>query len=276
MLAAVLILLSVLSGLVMVGLGIYSRRFRPSPMALPYELLMYGAGFWAVNYAADLATTDLSMKIAIMETRFLATPYLSLLELWLVLVYLEKKSWIRGWWSYPLTGFMGMTTIVALTSTYHSLFRYNYSVVSSGDLTTLSFTNGVWYSLYILVTYGIFSLILLLMLFVNRPVQRDFRLQRVIFTIALLFPVIPGVLFEAGYAPVPGLNMTTLVLWIPGILYIWVLFPRKFFEIIPVARDRVIEGMKNPVIILDANRRVMPISSNCWISRSGKRPRQHC
>jgi signal transduction histidine kinase len=260
MLAAVLILLSILSGLVMVGLGIYSRRFRPSPMALPYEFLMYGAGFWALNYAADLATTDLSLKIAIMETRFLTLPYLSLLELWLVLVYLKKESWMRRWWSWPVAGFMGTTTLLALTSTHHTLLRYNYALATFGDLVTLSFTNGIWYSLYVAVTYGIFGLILLLMLFVDRPVQSYYLFQRAIFLVALLFPVCTNISYELGYTLVPGLNVTTMLLWIPGILYIWVLFPRKFFEIIPVARDRVIEGMTNPVIILDANRRVVDMN----------------
>jgi PAS domain S-box-containing protein len=244
----------------MIGLGLYSRRFRHNPMVLPYQVLMYTAGLWAVNYAADLAVTELAPKVFIMETRFIVSPYVTLAEIWLVLVYLGKESWVRRWWTYPLTGFMVVTTLLALTSTMHTLFRYDYHIVMVGDTATLAFTNGPWYLLYIAVTYTLLLTVLGLLLVVNRPRQPYFLFQRAVFITALLLPVVPSIMYELHLGPVPGINFTTIFFWVPAVLYIWVLYPGKFFEIVPVARDRVIEGMTSPLLILDARRRVVDMN----------------
>jgi PAS domain S-box-containing protein len=229
-------------------------------MVLPYQVLMYTAGLWAVNYAADLAVTELGAKVFIMETRFLVSPYVTLCEIWLVLVYLGKESWIRRWWTYPIIGFMGVTTLLALTSNMHALFRYDYHIVMVGDIATLAFTNGPWYILYLIVTYTLLITVLGLLLVVNRPRQPYFLFQRAVFITALLFPVIPSVLYDLHLGPFPGINFTTILFWIPAVLYIWVLYPGKFFEIVPVARDRVIEGLTSPLVILDARRRVIDMN----------------
>ena len=81
------------SSISMGALGLYGIKFsRRIPAALPYSLLMFAAAGWAIFYALDLSTSSLSQKVLYHNLRFLFLPFIPLLELWLVIVYVRKPE----------------------------------------------------------------------------------------------------------------------------------------------------------------------------------------
>ena len=110
------------------------------PAATPYVLLMFCAAAWAVLYALDLLTPSLPLRIFYHNLRFLFLPFFSVLELWLVLAYVKKTEWLRRDWAALVLIIPVIASILALTSPYHTLFRYNFSISTAGPVPVLQYT----------------------------------------------------------------------------------------------------------------------------------------
>lgn len=254
------LLMLIASASFMIALGVYSRRFEFNPASLPYQLLMFFAAFWSLTYVMDLATYNLPVKIFWQEMRFLVLPFFSVLELWLVLAFLRRDSWISGLRLWALCILPGICAILALTSTHQTLFRYNYELITTGILPLLKWTNGPVFTIYVIYTYILLFISLALLIFIRDEAHKTFNYQRILLFIALGFPTVTSLLFDAGISPIQGINFTPAILWIVGILYLIALFRFKFLEIIPIARGKVINEMSMPMMVLDREDRLIDVN----------------
>ena len=258
----------------MMGLGIYCRRFSSNPASVPYQLLMFCAAFWSLLYALDLVTNALPMKVFWQETRFIFIPFMPVLELWLVLTFLKRDLWISGWKLYGLFIIPVFTVIIALTSQYHTLFRYTYEIIESGMFTTLKFSTGPFFVIYSVYSYTIMVLAFVLLLVIHGESHKFYTRQRILLSIALFTPVLITFTADIGITPVQGVNFSPAFLWVTGILYAIALFRYNLFDIIPVARSKVIDEMGMPMMVLNNEGRVIdfnPAASQI-LEYPGKKP----
>lgn len=253
-------LMLVSSAFVMICLGLYSRRFSGNPAVLPYQILMFSAAYWALNYAIELSTVDLSLKIFIQEIRFVVIAFIGVLDLWLVLLVLDKAEWIKGWKWRSLFVIPVIIVLTALTSTYHTLFRYNYNVDLTGPLPTLTFSTGPLYYVHVGYTYFLIIIGLALLLLTRGESHRVYQKQRILLFGALAFPIVLDIMFQFGWTPVHRVNPTPILFWIVGIFYVIALFRFGFLDVVPIARSRVIEEMGMPMITLSTDSRIADLN----------------
>jgi len=244
----------------MICLGLYVRRYSANPVVLPYQILMFAAAYWALNYAIDLSTNNLSIKIFLQEIRFLVIPFFGVIELWLILTVLHKNEWIRGWRWKVLLIIPIITVITAITSRYHTLFRYNYSVDLTGPLPILLFDNGPFFLVHIGYTYLLLITGLILLIVIRKESHQIYLKQRTLLFGALILPSVLDMLFQFGGSPVHGLNPAPIFFWVTGIIYVIALFRFGFLDLIPIARSRVIEGMGMPMIVLNTDARIVDMN----------------
>ena len=62
-----------------------------------------------------------------------------------------------------------------------------------------------------------------------------------------------------GWNPLPGLDLTPLALTITGLALSWALFHYRSDELVPVARNIVVESMSDAVIVTDVYHRITHI-----------------
>jgi len=241
-----------ISGISMACLGLYGMRFSDRiPAAVPYTLLMFSAFAWAILYALELLAESLPLKILFHNLRFLILPFIAVLELWLVFAFVKRTEWIRKDWAAAVLIIPVAAAILGITSSLHTLFRYNFSIDSSGPVSVLHYTDSPFYLLYIL--YSLLLLILAIVILIVESGKRKtlWQEQTILLLIALAFPTVINYLFVFGLTPVQGVNMTAPLFWIAVILYTVALFRYRFLDIIPIARSRLIETMSTPMLVLD-------------------------
>lgn len=255
------ILLLLLSGLAMWFLGLYARRFAPRvPAAKPYVLLVFSAGAWAFLYALDLLSTALPQKILFHNLRFLFIPFLPVLELWMVLAYLGKDEWIRRDWILISLVIPVTAVVLALTSPHHALFRYNFTLDTGGPVPVLEYTAGPFFPPYMFYSYFLLTLAVLILFAESKRRRTIGEKQTILLLFALVFPTIIGFLSDTGINPIPGVNLTPALFWIPAILYAVAIIRFHFLDIVPIARSRVIETMTAPLFVLDPDGRIIDLN----------------
>ncbi len=76
----------------------------------------------------------------------------------------------------------------------------------------------------------------------------------------MIAPWLGNALTIFGLKPFPGLDFTPFAFTISGLAVAWSLFRFRLFNIIPVAREAVIESMRDAVIVLDEQGRIVDLN----------------
>lgn len=90
--------------------------------------------------------------------------------------------------------------------------------------------------------------------------QKNLRFQARFIIMAGLIPGISNILYLSAYNPLPTVDLTSLSFATSGILIVWGLYYHKFLDIIPIARDTLIENMRDGIIVVDLKNRIVDIN----------------
>jgi PAS domain S-box-containing protein len=256
-----LIVMLFVSGASMAAVGLYARRFVGRvPAATPFVLLMLCAAAWAFLYILDLLTMSLPLRVFYHDLRFLFLPFISVLELWLVLAYVNKTEWIRRDLAAIVLTIPVLSAILAITSPFHTLFRYNFSINTAGPVPVLQYSESTFYTIYFLYSFVLLALAIVLLIYETRKQGTLWETSTILLLSALAFPTVLNSLAGVSGLILPGINPTPALLWIAAILYTIALFRYHFLDIIPIARGRLIEALSKPVLVLDTSDRVIDIN----------------
>lgn len=256
-----IIAMLIISGISMAAVGLYARRFTTRvPAATPYVLLMFGAAAWSILYALDLLTPTLPLRVFYHNLRFLFLPFLPVLELWLVLAYMNKTEWLRRDWMALILVIPVISAILAVTNPYHNLFRYNFSIDMTGPVPVLHYSESVFFQVYNLYSFILLALAIILLVAGSRKRGTLREIQTILLIAALAFPTVFNYFTQFYQIPFPGLNPTPAFLWIPAVLYTVALFRYQFLDIVPIARSRLVDALSKPVLVLDPQGRVIDMN----------------
>jgi PAS domain S-box-containing protein len=234
------------------------RREAPGGVAL--ALLMLAAGEWALAYAAHWAGADMPTKILWLKAFMLGNVSIPALFLAFVCSYANYESWLtRG--NLILLSLEPLLTLgVVWSNEVHGLFWSQFWLETHGTLSALGRTFGPWFAVHITYSYLLIALAigLLLQAFLRAPLL--YRRQTGTVLLSALLPWGCSMAYSVGFSPLPGLDLTPFAFALSGIGMALALVRYRMLDIIPMARDTVLDEMPDAVIVLDALHRVVDIN----------------
>lgn len=243
---------AVISGILM----LWGWFHRPAPGAGWFAALMFSAFFWAIFYGVEMVSTDLPATLLWSKVQYLGSVTIMVEWLALVLIYTGQRQRLTPRNVVLLFIIPLITLALAWTNEYHELIWMNPGLEANIAFNTLSFTPGAWYWVNIAYAYVlfVFSTILLVVAFArSMPLYR----QQIVFL--LIFSIITwlgNLAYTVGLTP-QGINLTPITFSVSGLLIAWGLFRYRILDITPVARDAIIESMRDGMIVLDPKNRVV-------------------
>lgn len=245
---------------VCVGLAAYVWRRREEAGALPFVVLMLAAAVWAVFEALQLAAQDLEGSVLFTRLEYLGIVLVP--AAWLVLAlqfaglgHLVSRGLLAALAVVPCA------TLAALwTNDTHRLFYTEAWMSARGPISILRLGYGpLWwfhttYAYALLLTGGVLLV---------RTFLRTGRLQRAqagVFMLGAACPWVANAIHVSGLSPLPGVDMTSAAFSITGLAVIWGMLGFRLFDLTPIARDAIIEQMRDGVIVLDGRNRVVDLN----------------
>jgi PAS domain S-box-containing protein len=147
--------------------------------------------------------------------------------------------------------------MAAWTNDYHHLMWVKVWPVVVGRFHTYAAIHGPFY--WLNVAYGhvvtIAGTLVVAWLCVRRT--GALRRQSAVILLAALFPWAANICYFAGLTPLPGFDPTPHAFLITGVLVFWSLARLRFLDILPAAREAVVESMHVGVLVLDDSGRVL-------------------
>ena len=235
--------------------AVVSWRRRPAPGATGMALFSVAMLVWAFAAATSVSWTAMSITE---HGYWLLLAYVSILALPIAMMVMVLE-YTRG--SLPKPFILGLLAVEPIVMAAVLAADSSPGGFFGGSL--LSTTVGQWGSWFWVnsVYWFVLTVVAALLLARDLPrVQRIHRLQRWTMMAALVIPPVATILIGAGLSPVPDIDLTPLALTVTGLLFGLALLRLNLFQVVPVARDQLIEEMRDGVVVFDSTDRILDIN----------------
>jgi len=232
-------------------------RRRQVPGAWPFILLMLSVAQWSVAYAFELGSSALTAKILWAQIKYLGVVTVPMAWLLYALQYIGRGDWLRPGHLALLAVEPLVTLLFVWTNDLHGLIWSNFQLETTAGFSVKVATRGIWFWVHVLYSY---LLLLLGTIFLIRALLRYphlYRVQTAALLISFSFPWVGNALYIYNLSPIPNLDLAPFAFTLTGLILTWNVFGFRLLDIVPVAREAVIESMRDPVIVLDAQNRIV-------------------
>lgn len=225
-----------------------------------YGLLTFGVSIWSIFYSFELSSNTLTQILFFIKLEYIGISFLPALWILFILKFVGKEDILNN----RNTFFIFLPGIITLlgvwTNEYHHLHYSSYSVDYHQAFPLFQFERGILYIIHTIYFYVLLFLGLIIQLkkFINA--DSVYKKQNAIIVLGTLIPWIFNIIYLLGYRPMEHLDLTPYAFIMTTILIGIGLIKFKLFDIIPVARDKVIEVMQDGVIVLDEKHRIVDLN----------------
>ncbi|NTW00922.1 MAG: response regulator [Oscillochloris sp.] len=250
------------AGIVCALVASFAWRNRAERGAIAFFVLMIGVMIWVLAYAQELNSSALPAKILWSKIEYVGIVTVPVAWLVFALQYTERQRWSCHWRLGLITIPSLLTLVLVWTNEAHRLIWHSIRLVPSHTFVGWQATYGPGFWLfttyaYILLLIGTIQLLLVVFRFRKQTLYRG---QASALLIGSLLPWIGNLLYNFGINPMPGIELAPFAFTVSGVIFTWALSHLRLFDIVPIARDRVIERMRDGVIVLDTHDRVIDIN----------------
>ena len=229
----------------------WGRRAAPSA----YPLLALGAGVaaWTLTYAVHFLVSEPEQFFWLRAT-YLGVLTVPTAFLVFSIQYANRGHWLKKKVIALLVIEPLLTFVLLWTDPMHNLFFGNLPAVGMIMNGGLGFWVNVVYS-YILVFIAI-----ILLIHAYRYTARPLRGQAAAVLAGAMLPWAVNVVEIMGLNPFSGLDLTPFAFTVSCICFSIGFSRYRLLDLIPIARDVLIEGMNDGVMVLDAQNRIVDVN----------------
>lgn len=229
---------------------------RRSPGGMPLALMLAAGALWAICDAIELHLPTSGGKRLISQVQYIgviaAAPlfFHAAWELAGGQARLSAKQFAAVW----------MIPILALLAAWtNPLHRWLWVEihVPTGELPFAIYEYGWAFWVLTAQHYVLMVAATIMLSKAIRRVGRHYRIGMAFVLVAVILPWIGNAMYNLKLGPWPGLNWLTLSLGVSGSLLVWVVLREGLLDLLPTAREALIERMTDGVIVLDREGQVM-------------------
>lgn len=229
---------------------VWQRRHAPGGVAL--TLFMLGLAWWSGTYALFWLHLPPSGLFWLNATYFGVVSVIPVFFVF-VLQFTNRQAWLTRRLYTLLVGMVLLTLVLLWTDPWHGLF---FAGLRSESDSTI-FSGGPWFWTFFIYAYSLNLLGVLLLAKEWRTSQLFYRRQLGFLLLAGIIPWLANIFSLLNLNPLPGLDLTPLAFTMTGTLTAVTLHRHRFLDVLPIARDKVVEQMRDGILVLDAKNRIV-------------------
>ena len=246
-----------------VGLAAYAWLRRTATAAVPFAVLMFGVSIWSFGYAMEIGSASLAVKLLWAKFQYLGIVVLPVAWLALAVEYTGQGRWL----SWRRLAFLSMIPLATLALTWsnelHNLIWSEVGLQPTGSVILLALNHGPAFWFHSTYAYALLAVgtILIARAFYLAP--PTFKAQSRVILIGAVIPWlcnVVGLLSRSEQLPYMALDPTPFGFTATGLLVAWGLLRFRLFDVVPVARDLIVENMGDAMIVLNAQDLVVDLN----------------
>lgn len=244
-----------------IGTGIYIWFHYRSPMGRTGAVTILAATEWIGTYALRLAGGDLPTKVFWGKMQYPGIVILPVAWLAFAVLYTGREKWLTRYTVAGLSLVPAITLLLVLTNERHELIWSSFTINASGPLLVAETESGLGLKLFMGYAYALFlfGVLLFFVLVITCPHSR-YRRQTGILLAGVMIPWIINAFAAFGFNLFPHLNPILVALAMTNLVVAFNIFYFRLGDVVPLAREMIIESMHDSVIILDTKGRIVDLN----------------
>ncbi|MDG2304814.1 MAG: histidine kinase N-terminal 7TM domain-containing protein [Candidatus Binatia bacterium] len=230
---------------------------RPARAATAFVIQLGATAVWCGSYGLQLASSDPEMKVFWSRLHYLGVVVAPVAWLVFVSEFTGRDGWVNRRSIALLSIIPALTLLAVWTNDFHQLhWRAVIFEVVGGEM-RMRVLAGSWYWVaigYVYVLYAVAMLEVLRALVYGHHVQRR---QNTVLLAAAAIPALVSIFYMSGWTNV---DVTALGFAGTALVVSWALYSFQLLDLVPVARETVVEEMRDAVLVLDDRGRVVDLN----------------
>jgi signal transduction histidine kinase/ActR/RegA family two-component response regulator len=241
----------------------------PVPGRRTAALFMLAGAVWMAGYALETGSVGLQAKVFWNKVQYLGIVGMPAAWLVFTLQYTGRRKWITRRLLILLSMIPLITLVLVFTNDIqlvfidkpHHLIWGPATLDADGPFATLVHSHGVGYWIHTLYSYTLLLTTVFLLFQMLARSRHLYRRQVSVLLLAVLLPLLGNSLMLTGFNSLPYLDLTLLAFTTSSLMLTFSFGRLRLGDIVPVAREVVIESMSDGVIVLDEQSRVVDLNS---------------
>ena len=223
-------------------------------------MLLFAAGFWAFWIIFETSATIETNKIFYSKFGYIGAVSTPVFYLIFVFRFVGKDKYLTLKNKIILFLIPLITLVLAFTNEFHHLLWSGFSAISD-ETNLMEYYHGMWFWIgYFGFNYTLSILSTIYLIRFIMVQTRTFSSQGWIVLTASLIPWSASVLYLSGKSPVTGLDLVPVSTILSGLLFTYAILYINFLDLIPVARQTLVETLTDGILVLDSQNRVQDIN----------------
>jgi diguanylate cyclase (GGDEF)-like protein/PAS domain S-box-containing protein len=247
-------------GALTLGIAVYAWRQRSVVAARAFAVFMLSVAVYVLGYSFELASPDLATMLLWNKVQYAGILCYAELFLIFTLQYTGRGRWLTRRRMALL--FVLPAILLALKlgdESWHLIYR-TAQVDATGLIPLLDFTRGPAYYVVVANNLALFTLSLYLLWQKRSHASALYRSQTSLMLAAASCLYLVYLYYLSGVPLFPSLrhldiNPFVFTLWTGAVS--WAMFRHRLFDLNPIARDALIEHLRDGVVVLDAQQRLV-------------------
>jgi diguanylate cyclase (GGDEF)-like protein/PAS domain S-box-containing protein len=250
------------TSLICVNIAVLAVRRRSTAKVNTLVMLMLSLAVWAFAAGLEAAALDLQAKILCVKLEYIGVVSAPTLYFIFILEYSRRTDWLIRNRAYLLWVFPLLAMLAVFTNEWHHLIWANY-IPDPALVNGIIYEHGIGY--YVLYAYNYLILLSGIGLLTQTWIRArpPYRRQASILLFSSFFPVAAGGVYLVREG-MSGLDLVALSFAMAGIMIAIGILRFKLFNLMPIARDILIDSMGEGVLVLDAQNRIVDINPNAF------------
>ncbi|MCX7710318.1 MAG: ATP-binding protein [Clostridia bacterium] len=241
-------------------LSYFSWRKRPAKGSIPVAILMLSVAEWIIaQLLADINSNHI-LKLILDSFKYVGVSIVPFAWLYLALQYTRNEKFLTKKYISLMLIIPVLTNIMVLFNWKLGLFLANYSFVDKGFFVSIEAQNGIWFWVHTFYSYLYIFWGTILFVGALFRLPSIYKKQTGILILGACIPWIGNILNVFGLIKTPFTDITPILLIFTGFTFFQALFRYKLLDLVPVARHAIIENMKDMIIVIDNQNRIIDVN----------------
>ncbi|MGF1635649.1 MAG: histidine kinase N-terminal 7TM domain-containing protein [Cyclobacteriaceae bacterium] len=222
-----------------------------------FAMMMFCIAIWAIAYAIELASTQLEQMLFWIKVEYIGITFMPATWITFVIRHTGNSAWLSVKnivliFIFPIIGLL-----LVWSNQYHHLHYTHVSVDSSGPFPLLAIVPGPWYMVHTAYFYFLLAWGLFLLIKQHKQSSVLFKKQNQIFIFGVIIPWIVNFIYLLGIRPHQHIDLTPYSFIATSLLISYGLLKYQFLDILPLARLKILEGIREGFMVLDTDMRIV-------------------
>jgi diguanylate cyclase (GGDEF)-like protein len=219
--------------------------------------LMAAITIWSLTAAIESGAIALDTKIFWSKVEYLGATYAPPLFLLFCLEFTHHTENLSRLRQYLLWGIPAAITLLAATNEWHHLIWTGFSPSSIPGSNLYIYHHGPAFWIFMIFTYLCVGMATWVIIKTYFSSSHLYHKQLGVILIGSFLPWLGSLLYISGLNPVPGLDLTPISFAFTGAIVSGGFYYYRLLDLMPIARDTVIENLQDGVLVLDMQNRIL-------------------